>query len=220
MRFAPALVSVTLCLCLSSCLSAPASPGSRAGGGTPIAAVEGRSDSRAAPAKVADSAAAAATGTPGAEEKRLYELIMAYRTEKGLPRIPLSPSLTKVAQVHVRDLEAHFVGGGKCNLHSWSDHGDWKPCCYTSDHAQAECMWNKPRELTEYRGSGYEISYTHSARADAAGALRSWQGSSGHNSVIVNAGVWESHPWGAIGVGIYGRYAVVWFGEESDPAGE
>ncbi|NBC29739.1 MAG: CAP domain-containing protein [Spirochaetes bacterium] len=215
MRFAPALLSVTICLCLSSCFTAPEVQTSR---------VDGRSEPRAAaanavPATVSDGAVAAATGSPTAEEERLYELIMAYRTKLGLPAIPLSPSLTTVAQVHVRDLEAHFTGGGTCNLHSWSDNGDWTPCCYTSDHARAECMWNKPRELTDYPGSGYEISYTHSAQADAAGALRSWQGSSGHNSVIVNAGVWESHPWGAIGVGIYGRYAVVWFGEERDPAG-
>ena len=29
----------------------------------------------------------------------------------------------------------------RCNLHSWF--GDYN-CCYTSDHKNPGCMWNKP----------------------------------------------------------------------------
>ena len=39
-----------------------------------------------------------------AEEEKLYTLIMDYRKGKGLPSIPLSPALTKVAQARVKDL--------------------------------------------------------------------------------------------------------------------
>jgi uncharacterized protein YkwD len=40
-------------------------------------------------------------------EKELYNLIMAYRKEKGLATIPLSQALTRVAQAHVKDLSEH-----------------------------------------------------------------------------------------------------------------
>ena len=80
-------------------------------------------------------------------------------------------------------------------------------------------MWLKPQELTEYDGYGYEIAYTYSAGAGAEDALRSWQGSPPHNAVILNADTWRNITWKAIGVGIHGDYAVVWFGEEPDPDG-
>jgi hypothetical protein len=151
------------------------------------------------------------------EEKELYRIIMAYRDQIGLPKIPLSASLSVVAQTHVKDLAANRPDRNGCNLHSWSSNGSWAPCCYTPDHAQANCMWSKPRELTKYPGNGYEISHWDgSENATAAGALGSWKQSSGHNAVIVNQGIWSSHPWKAIGIGIYNGYAVVWFGEEAD----
>lgn len=158
----------------------------------------------------------ASAQTLTAEETALYTLIMSYRKEKGLPAIPLSKSLTLVAQTHVKDLETNRPVTGSCNLHSWSDKGTWTPCCYTPDHTKAQCMWSKPAELTSYKGNGFEISYGGSNfTATAQGALNSWKTSSGHNAVIINAGMWST-PWNAIGIGIYGGYAVVWFGNEED----
>jgi hypothetical protein len=152
---------------------------------------------------------------PTADEQKLYDLIMAYRKQKGLPVIPLSKSLTTVAQIHVKDLTDNRPVYGNCNLHSWSSKGKWTPCCYTRDHAQASCMWSKPRELTKYRGNGYEISFMDTGGATPIGALDSWQYSPGHNAVIINEGSWNEK-WNAIGVGINGNYAVVWFGREPD----
>ena len=155
--------------------------------------------------------------TLSVEEQKLYDLIMQYRAEKKLPVIPLSKSLTFVAQTHVKDLADHFVWDTDCNLHSWSDKGDWTSCCYTSDHAKAECMWNKPREMTSYRGSGYEISFGGAKNylATAEAAINSWKRSSGHNAVIINEGIWKDR-WNAIGIGIYKGFACVWFGKETD----
>lgn len=154
------------------------------------------------------------------EEEKLYQLIMEYRQQNGLPSIPRSPSLTIVAQTHSKDLADNNPVTRKCNMHSWSDQGRWTACCYTSDHARSECMWRKPGELTAYKGNGYEIAYNISGSgnpvADAARALQSWKGSPGHNSVILNLNVWKSLRWQAIGIGIYKGYAVVWFGEEVD----
>lgn len=152
------------------------------------------------------------------EEQKLYNLIMEYRKQKGLPSILLSQSLTLVAQTHVRDLEDNFVLGTNCNTHSWSDKGRWTSCCYTSDHAQKECMWNKPRELTSYKGNGFEIAFGGAKGyvVTAEAALKAWKGSSGHTQVIINSDIWKKHPWNAIGIGIYKGYAVVWFGKEED----
>ncbi len=152
-----------------------------------------------------------------ADEYELYELIMKYRAEKGLHRIPISPCLTYVAQTHVRDLHNH-PPTGQCNLHSWSEYGNWTPCCYTSDHAQAKGMWYKPRELTPYTSYGYEIACAmYGADLTPLESLRCWQGSPGHNAVMINQGIWHDIYWKAIGIGMYKGYAVVWFGTEADP---
>lgn len=151
------------------------------------------------------------------DEDKLYNLIMEYRKSKGLPNIPRSASLSKVAQLHVEDLMTNHPDKGNCNLHSWSNKGKWTPCCYTKDHKAATCMWSKPVELTSYPGNGYEISawasYTHTPES----SLDSWKSSSGHNAVIMNTGIWKSMDWKAIGVGMRGNYAVVWFGTDEDP---
>jgi uncharacterized protein YkwD len=157
--------------------------------------------------------------THSQEERRLYDLVMAYRASMSLPPIPLSPSLSYVAKTHVRDLEKHSAGvHGRCNMHSWSADGPWTACCYTDDHAQAKCMWYKPKELTGYTGYGFEISAMMSGIAmTPERAIRIWQSSPGHNAVMVNSGSWRRTPWNAIGVGIYRRYSVIWFGQDKDP---
>lgn len=157
------------------------------------------------------------------EEKQLYTLINEYRKKQRLPPVNLSASLSKVARIHSTDLQEnlpHMRDG--CNLHSWSDKGDWKSCCYTLDHKKASCMWDKPRELTNYKGDGYEISYGNADPADTdffldpSKALGAWKSSRSHNEVIVNKGIWKQVKWQAMGVGIYKGYATVWFGKETD----
>jgi hypothetical protein len=160
--------------------------------------------------------AAATKLTP--EELKLYNMISAYRAQNGLKPIPLSVSLTEVAHLHARDLEENYTEGGGCNLHSWSGKGKWTSCCYTPDHAQKNCMWNKPAELTAYKGKGFEIAAQQSEPIDASVALPLWKASQFHNDVLLNKGIYKAN-WNAMGVGIYKRYAVVWFGHETDSAG-
>lgn len=155
------------------------------------------------------------------EEKKLYELIMQYRKSKGLPEIPLSQSLTIVAKTHCDDLENNYKKSSKCNLHSWSNKSNkWTGCCYTPDHKQAACIWNKPKELTSYKSHGFEIAYWHSEKATPEEALAGWKKSSGHNNTIINKDIWKKTTWKAIGIGIKGKYATVWFGKEPDSEGE
>jgi len=154
------------------------------------------------------------------QEVKLYNLINAYRKEKGLPKIPLSKSMTFVAQTHARDLSQNTTDTGMCNAHSWSAKGKWTSCCYTPDHKQHNCMWNKPRELTTYTGDGFEIAYYCSSGVIPEQALGSWKKSKGHNAVVINGGIWKEDKWKAVGIGIYKNYATVWFGIEADKAGE
>jgi uncharacterized protein YkwD len=154
-----------------------------------------------------------------AEEKKLYDMIMAYRKTKKLPAIALSDKLTKVAQVHARDLMEHYTFDpehNKCNPHSWSNKGTWSACCYTSDHKEAACMWKKPEEIAGYAGSGYEIAYYSSDDVTAQEGLDGWKKSPGHNPLIINSGTWEKVKWKAIGIAMYKSYGLVWFGEVED----
>ncbi len=158
-------------------------------------------------------------------EVELFKLINEYRAQKGLPAVKLSASLSYVARTHSQDQTENYKKSSRCNMHSWSNKGKWSSCCYTEDHKKASCMWDKPRELTNYTGDGYEISfwstYTYdSPKAAAKAILDGWKKSPHHNEVIINKSIWKNTSWQAMGVGIYGEYYNVWFGKEVDGAGE
>jgi hypothetical protein len=158
------------------------------------------------------------------KERQLADLVNQYRQDNDLSALPVTNSLTKVARTHVVDLNTYHpdtqtYGTGICNRHSWSDHGIWTPVCYTGN-SQAAQMWNKPREITEsYDGSGYEIACWNSQEITPSAAMDEWKGSSDHCDTILQQGIFAGTTWQAMGVGIDGNYAVVWFGEEVDPAG-
>lgn len=170
-----------------------------------------------------DIYAANANDALSAEERRLYALIMQHRETLGLPRIPLSYSLTLVAGRHAEDTAKNIIPAGGpapgTNLHSWSD------VPYYDDHRNARFMWQAPQRLgTAYCGDGYEISGVGHPTAEQA--LAGWLSSEGHRSVIENRGIWAEKDWQAIGVGIaypasgsYRSVYHVWFGAEPDPAG-
>ncbi|MFB2895494.1 CAP domain-containing protein [Aerosakkonemataceae cyanobacterium BLCC-F50] len=163
-------------------------------------------------------------GIPNGDEATLANLINQYRMQNGLAAIPISKSLTQVAQAHVRDLSENHPDQGtdgrgySCNLHSWSAQGNWSPVCYTDDHQYAQGMWSKPGEITNnaYSGNGYEIAFVSSEQVQPEAALASWQSSSAHNAVILEGDIWAGKNWPAFGVGIYGNYAVAWFGDNPE----
>jgi hypothetical protein len=148
--------------------------------------------------------------------QQLIEVINNYRKEKKLPAIAVSPSLNKVAQIHINDLIAYHVPNEGCNLHSWSKHGKWSPCCYDDSHSSSKCMWDKPRELTSYKGDGYEIAVFHSEGMTPELALELWKSSPGHLNMILNRNKWKKVKWKAIGAAIKGDYALVWFGRVAE----
>jgi hypothetical protein len=164
-----------------------------------------------------------ATPVPNSETTKLIDAINAYRATKGLPAIPVSPELTTVAMDHVHDLmrygkTAPEYTGKDCVPHGWSSHGPWKGGCYKySDPASGPLMWNKPKEIANYPGNGYEILFESSDKATAADALKAWQADPPHDNVIINQDIWKPLTWKAIGVWVEDGYASVWFGEQTDP---
>lgn len=156
-----------------------------------------------------------------AQERSLADAIDRYRATRGLSPVPRSASLTRVAKTHVRDLQRH-PPRDPCNLHSWSADGAWSPVCYTSDHAQAPGMWSKPLEISAYPGNGFEIliSDPEIEKQPASKLVDGWRASPAHDAIISQSGQWVNCSFRAMGVGIFDNYAVVWFGEVRDPAGE
>lgn len=155
-------------------------------------------------------------------ELTLYHQLMDYRAAEGLAPIALSQGLTTTAGRHAADTVYNIWEAGLslpegANLHSWSD------APYYSDHSEAPVMWEAPQRTgTTYPGYGFEISA--SGYSNTGYALQGWQGSSGHDAVIVNEGIWANQTWNAIGIGVemvpsIGRIYHVWFGREQDPDG-
>lgn len=156
-------------------------------------------------------------------EANLYYLINEYRESLGLSKLSFSKSLTSVARAHVKDshdytprlqLDERGIQG---NLHSWSNNGNWSGGAYTPDHEHAQIMWDKPSELTDYAGAGYEISVYHSIGIDPKLALDLWKSSPGHNEVIIGDNDWSFIT--TMGVAMDKNYSHVWFGGDEDPAG-
>jgi uncharacterized protein YkwD len=176
------------------------------------------------------SDAAAACLTPA--EGELARLINEYRASLDLPPVPVSKSLTLVAQQHAWDSQTNGNAwpppppGKTCNMHSWTDRvnpalqeGTWTAVCRTSDSG-GEGTRIKPQELAGYPGQSAENSYfgfSMTGGATPAGALAAWKNSPGHNALITEQG-W-ARPL-AMGVGINGDYAHLWMGWVADPAGE
>lgn len=156
--------------------------------------------------------------------QRLAEYINEERSAHGLPPVPVSVQLNKVAQAHVRDLMENRPdsdsdsSGQRCTMHSWSAAGDWSPVCFTADNSRAAGMWNKPQEISRgrYRGYGFEIAYRMGAGATPEAVMDGWLASPRHEAVILEHGVWRNANWQAMGVAIHGDYAVAWFGKEPD----
>ena len=153
------------------------------------------------------------------EEMKLANMINEYRTRYGLPPIPVSRSLSFVAVTHVKDLFFNKPDKKPCNVHSWSDKGNWKPFCYPGDETKLNSVWDKPRELTNYKGKGYEMVYWENGKVNIDSIMDLWKSEEYFNSFLVSSGKWTGTTWNALGIGIYENYAVAWFGLEKDVEG-
>jgi hypothetical protein len=153
------------------------------------------------------------------EEDSLISMINAFRTSQGLAPLAPSKSLSYVAHVHSLDLYYHHPDRTPCGLHSWSDHGRWTACCFSDKEVKYACMWNKPKELTNYRGKGYELTFMKNEAVGPQEPFSMWTTHEVSSDILLNKGKWKMRNWKSIGTAIYRGYALVWFGEEADPSG-
>lgn len=160
------------------------------------------------------------------EDASLVSMLNAYRVQNGLQPVATSKWLSDTAQWHVYDRLANpGAVGGPCNSHSWSNNPpqgiSWIGMCYTSDHAQAQQMYAKPRQISvnRYVGNGFELTADTGGQQTAAQALAQWQGSPVHNAVILQQGAWAGVQFTGMGVAIMEGYATLWFGDGNDPDG-
>jgi hypothetical protein len=185
----------------------------------------------------------AGTGTPlgndmfssclSGDEAELAALINSRRSAQGLPDVPVTASLHAVAKWHAIDLVLNKPHQGKtdergkpCTLRSWSDQGagrgggdGWLAVCYTADHRYKEGMWNKPREIAGYPAEGYENVYSGGDTIVPEVIVGKWVKEEASRELIHEEGVWKNSGWKAMGVGMYGSYAAVWFGRQEDVRG-
>jgi hypothetical protein len=151
-----------------------------------------------------------------ANEFILAKMINDYRRQNNLAVIPFSKSMFFVGRSHVQDLSQNHPDGDKCGLQSWSDKGNWKPCCYNKEEEKTSCMYNKPKELAGYKGKGYEMIYWGNEAVVPSEALEVWKSTVLTNEMMLNLGKWKSKIWKSIGVGLLEGYATVWFGDGKD----
>jgi hypothetical protein len=164
---------------------------------------------------------------PGSDEIRasardywiLVDMINEYRAGLRLPRVALSPKLTAVASLHVRDLHDNRPHETYGSMHSWSKSDRWRGGPFDrNDESTFSVMWDKPKDLFGYQGLGFEVA-VKDAR-DAAHALETLKGSKLHNDVLLNRGIWADKrwQWKAMGAVFYKGFACAWFGDKPDAA--
>lgn len=151
-------------------------------------------------------------------EFKLYNLINKLRIENNEEIIPVSRSLTFVAKTHINDLNSNHPDTSVCNFHSWSDKGEWTPCCHNKYLPKTECMTSKPGELTDYNYDGYELTFWDSEMALPDSIIDLWSNFETSRNMILELEQWEDIEWDAIGLAISGKYALVWFGSREDKA--
>jgi len=151
------------------------------------------------------------------QEYILFNMINDYRAKLALDAIPLSKSLCYVAKTHAKDLSENFPMAKACNMHSWSDKGDWKAFCFPKDQSRKNDIKDKAKELTAYPGKAWEITYWENADLDLASILDFWNSIPYTGDMISNTKKWASRNWKSMGVGIQDGYVLVWFGQKEDP---
>ena len=161
----------------------------------------------------------------------LEALVNNERRNAGLRPLHCDANMRWVAYKHLDDADEgakqNLAWGDECNLHSWLVKS---PCCYTSDHENAECMWGKPyvscirpqmysqtngniQELSGWDDrTGFEISAWFSNKMSATQAINQWKGSSGHYDMIMSRGKWSDLK--TVGCGYRNNHAHCWFAKK------
>jgi len=153
------------------------------------------------------------------ECNELEDLVNKERRGSGLRPLHCDPHMRWVANRHIDDA----IEGAKknlawpkergCNAHSWLVKF---PCCYTGDHDNPDCMWDKPLELSGWDDrSGFEISVSSDSPDwtwTPAAALSQWKSSPLHYDVIMGRGIWSDLK--TVGCALRNQYGHCWFSKK------
>jgi len=153
------------------------------------------------------------------QEQKLAKLINDFRKENKKSSLPLSKALTIVAKTHVADLQNNRPDTSICLTGSWSNKGNWTPCCYNKYIVKEDCMWDKPKELTKYPFRGYELSYFEEGIIQVDSLFSIWMTSEETKDMLLTNGNFSSKKWETMGLAVGENYACVWFGQRTDGAG-
>jgi hypothetical protein len=150
------------------------------------------------------------------DEVKFAGLINHYRSTKGLGELQVSPSLCFVAKTHLKDVTKNNPSKKGCSLYSWSDKGNWKPCCFKNNMVNLDQMSAKPSEVVGFRGKGFEIMISSIENKSMVDLLDFWLKKKTTGDFLLSNGKWDSKSWQSMGVGIYKGYASIWLSEIPD----
>ncbi len=153
----------------------------------------------------------------GQDGERIIWLVNFYRVNHGKPEIPQSSALCTVARMHAEDLQDNrgTLRSSECSVNSWSATSWFDSCCYKNDNSNAECMWEKARQLSDYTGLVYESVALDGKSPEEV--VKLWQNSTGHNELMLEKAQWKGSRWKSIGAAYVKGQATLWFGAEEDP---
>ena len=144
----------------------------------------------------------------------INELRIAYEKEP----LQLSASLSYVAKTHVNDLITNHPDTSICNLSSWSNKGNWTPCCYNSYFPNPDCMWDKPKELTNFTFRGYELALYFDDKPVPDSVIALINETKEALEMLLTQGEYKEKKWMSCGIGINAHYVSVWFAQRKDPS--
>lgn len=153
-------------------------------------------------------------------ENQLFNSINQLLIENGGKELSLSKSLSYVAKLHINDLSENHPDTSICNLSSWSDKGDWTACCYNSYVPNSECMWNKPKELTNFRYRGYEMALYFEEEYNSDSIMQLLYSSKKALAMLLTKDDYSSKKWICMGIGINENYTSIWLAQRADNAGK
>lgn len=153
-------------------------------------------------------------------EHQLFNCINQLLIENGEKALSLSKSLSYVAKLHIGDLSENHPDTSICNLSSWSDKGDWTACCYNSYVPTPDCMWDKPKELTDFRYRGYEMALYFEEEFNSDTIMQLLYSSKKALAMLLTKDNYSSKKWICIGIGINENYTSIWLAQRADNAGE
>jgi hypothetical protein len=153
------------------------------------------------------------------DEHQLFENINVFLAENGKKKLSLSKSLSFVAKTHINDLQINHPDTSICNLSSWSDNGNWTSCCYNSYVPNPDCMWNKPKELTNFKYRGYEMVLFFEDEFNPDSIMQLLYSSNNALAMLLAKDDYSSKKWICMGVGINENYTSIWMAQRADNAG-